>query len=222
VHSTMSQNGVLVDGQGQIKHTSAPHGNIVADRLGPDWDYVAGDATAAYGGRLKRCLRHVVLVKDGQVRPFLVLYDDLEAAAPATFQFMLHSYSEFAVDEKAQSLKVSAAKAGAEVRYLAPALLKFRQWDGYQPPPAYGKTFPNQWHAEAGTVEKRAAVGMLTVIVPHRAGQAAAWTAVRMESESLVGVRLTGLGQPVLVTFRKPDGTGIRSGQEAVFVKVGL
>ena len=53
-HSTMAHNGVLVDGEGQIKHTPAPHGRIVTAELDPQWDYVVGDATEAYGGRLER------------------------------------------------------------------------------------------------------------------------------------------------------------------------
>ena len=57
-HSTVAHNGVLVDGQGQIPHTPAPHGQIVQARLTPEWDYVVGDATAAYGDRLVRYRRH--------------------------------------------------------------------------------------------------------------------------------------------------------------------
>jgi hypothetical protein len=54
VHSTVAQNGVLVDGEGQIKHSTAPHGKIVEATLSEGWDYVSGDATDAYAGRLRR------------------------------------------------------------------------------------------------------------------------------------------------------------------------
>jgi len=202
VHSTRAHNGVLVNGEGQIKHTSAPHGRIVDHQFTPNWDYLAGDATAAYGGRLTRCVRHVVFVKPG----LIVLYDDLAAAQPATFQFMLHALKEFSVDEKSQSLAVDLPKAGVAARYLAPAPLVFKQWDGFDPKPR--KEFPNQWHVEASTVEKRQQLGMLTVLVPYRAGQKPDWRAERLETDSSVGLRFTQGPKKTVVAFRKAGFTG--------------
>src|SRR5688572_17475155 len=145
VHSTAAQNGVLVDGEGQVKHTPAPHGRIVAEKLTKEWDWVVGDATEAYGGRLKRYQRHVVLLKPDVV----VIYDDLVAAKPATFQFMLHGLKEFEVDEGEGRLGLEMAKAGVDVQYVSTEPLKFRQWDGFDPKPT--REFPNQWHLEAST-----------------------------------------------------------------------
>jgi len=199
VHSTVAHNGVLVDGEGQIKHTAAPHGRIAAEQFTPAWDYIAGDASDAYGGRLKHFRRNVAFVKGDA--PVIVIYDDLVAAQPATFQFMLHSLKAFDVDDKAAQLSVEQPKAGVTVRYLSPAPLAFRQWDGFEPKPK--KPFPNQWHVEAATQEKRDALGMLTVIVPHRAGQRADWKAERLETATALGVRLTLGGKTTLVAFSK-------------------
>lgn len=80
-------------------------------------------------------------------RPFLVIYDDLAASEPATFQFMLHALKPFAVDGAAARLAVEQPKAGVTVRYLSPVALTFRQWDGFTPPPT--KEFPNQWHSRS-------------------------------------------------------------------------
>ena len=52
VHSTVAQNGVLVDGEGQTKHSAAPLGRIAAFELTPQHDYVVGEAAEAYAGRL--------------------------------------------------------------------------------------------------------------------------------------------------------------------------
>jgi hypothetical protein len=197
VHSTRAHNGVLVDGEGQIKHTPAPHGRIAAEKLTPAWDYVMGDATPAYGGRLTRAHRHVVFVKQG----FMVMYDDLAAVKPATYQFMLHGLAEFAVDTASATLRLERPRAGVMVKYLSPAPLAFRQWDGFEPKP--NREFPNQWHVEAGTQTPLPAVGMLTVMTPYRAGQAPVWSAERLESGTAVGARVKLGGKQYLVGFRK-------------------
>jgi hypothetical protein len=117
-HSTRAHNAVLVNGQGQIPHTPAPHGRITAAQLTPAWDYLAGDATDAYGGRLTRYVRHVAFVKGDA--PFLVLYDDLAAKEPSTFQFMLHALKSFSVDQQRGRLSVEQKNASVEARYLSP------------------------------------------------------------------------------------------------------
>jgi hypothetical protein len=196
-HSTIAHNGVLVNGEGQVKHTAAPHGRIVAEDLQQDYDYLAGDATDAYGGRLTRFRRHVAMVK-GE-RPFVVLYDDLAAKEPATFQFMLHALQPFALEEKTGSLSIDRPQAGLTVKYLSPVPLAFRQWDGFTPPPS--KEFPNQWHVEAGTRERRQELGVITILVPHRKGQGVAWQAERQDTGDTVGVRVTLGGKTTLVAF---------------------
>ena len=202
VHSTVAHNGVLVNGEGQVKHTASLQGLIVAEKLTPEWDYICGDATETYGGRLTRCRRHIAFVKGDA--PFIVLYDELAAKEPSTFQFMLHALKEFTVDDKAALLSVERTNASVTVKYLSPEPLTFRQWDGFNPPPK--KEFPNQWHVEAGTLEKRKEVAMLTVIVPHRAGKGAAWQAERVEAAPSLGARVTLGGKTTVVTFPKSTG----------------
>lgn len=205
VHSTVAQNGVLVNGEGQEKHKSAPQGRISAEQLTPRFDYICGDAVGAYSNRLTRALRHVAFVKGDE--PFIVLYDELAAVEPSTYQFMLHAFKAFTVDEKAGRLSVDQPRAGVDVKYLASGPLSFRQWDGYDPRPR--KEFPNQWHVEASTSGKQKEIGMLTVIVPYRAGRQVAWEAKRLESGTAVGVELSlNKGKPQVVAFRKQGITG--------------
>ncbi|HWH72237.1 MAG TPA: heparinase II/III family protein, partial [Candidatus Sulfotelmatobacter sp.] len=202
VHSTEAQNGVLVNGQGQIKHAAGPLGRIADARLTDRYDYLLGDATPAYEGRLQRAHRHVAFVKPDVI----VLYDDLVAAQPATFQFMLHALQPFTVDEPQASLSVQQPKAGLTVNFLSPVPIAFRQWDGFTPKPT--KEFPNQWHVEAGTREKRTELGMLTVLVPYRAGQVQPWKAQRLETATALGVRFERAGQMTLIAFRKAGVAG--------------
>src|SRR5690606_38275692 len=210
VHSTRAHNAVLVNGQGQAPRSSAPLGRIAEFVTNPEWDYVSGDATRAYGNLLERYFRHIVFLKPD----LIVIYDELVAREPSTFQFMLHAGVAFEIEEKENALRVDREKAGVDVRYLSPADLSFRQWDGFEPAPER-RQFPNQWHVEAGTVEKAVAMDMLTVAVPYRAGSREEWTAVREESESAVGVRFTRNGEEVLVAFRRAaDGAAELAGWE--------
>jgi len=205
VHETVAQNGVLVDGQGQQKHVPTPQGRIAAEQFSAAFDYVMGDAAAAYPQRLTRYQRHVVLVKRA-VPPLVVMYDDLEAVKPSTFQFMLHALSSFTVDAQQATLGVERPKARLAVRYLSPQPLDFRQWDGFQPKPK--KEFPNMWHVEAATREPQPKLEMLTVLVPSRAGQTPTWTAKRSDTPAAVGVSLVVDGQPLEVAFRRFGVTG--------------
>src|SRR5262245_48466134 len=99
-HSTIAHNAVLVNGEGQLKHRAAPDGRIVDFKLTPAFDYVVGDATDAYGGRLKRYRRHIAFVKEagGTPAPLIVIYDDLVATEPSTFQFQLPALNPSAVE----------------------------------------------------------------------------------------------------------------------------
>jgi hypothetical protein len=114
---------------------------------------------------------------------------------------MLHALKPFTVDDKNARISVQQPKAGATVQYLSPTPLKFRQWDGYTPEP--DRQFPNQWHVEAGTQEECQAIGMLTIIVPYRTAQAAAWKSERLENETAVGIRLQCESMTTTVAFRK-------------------
>jgi hypothetical protein len=204
VHSTVAHNGVLVNGEGQQKHVAKPQGRIVAEQLTPAFDYICGDATPAYAGRLTRAKRHVIFVKGDM--PFIVLYDDLEAREPSTFQFMLHALKPFTIDEKTGELSVEQPKAGVIAKYFSPMPLSFRQWDGFEPSP--DKEFPNQWHVEAGTKDKRMELSMITVLVPHRAGQPVTWRADRKDTADGLRVRITLAGKSTTVTFPKSGATG--------------
>jgi hypothetical protein len=204
-HSTVAHNAVLVDGEGQKKHTPAPQGRILAEKLTAKYDYLVGDALPAYEGRLVRAKRHVAFVK-GIPTPVIVLYDDLESPKPSAFQFMLHALAEFQVDENEAVLSVELPQAGIAVKYLSPVPLAFRQWDGFEPKPT--RSFPNQWHVEASTRSKQPRVEMLTLLVPHRKDRPVKWTARRIDSRDAVGLQAAIGDVPVAVAFRREGASG--------------
>ena len=208
VHATRSQNSVLVNGAGQSTHTHQAIGSILDTRLDQPaasdatirWDYVRGDATAAYTGLVTRAERAVLFIKPD----IIVLYDDFAAPKPVTFQFMLHGLAPFMIDEAAQTLSVAQSNAVLDVRYLAPHPLAFTQTDGFKPAPKMRdkSTLPNHWHAEAATRPVTAS-DTLTILIPRRASQSEPWAAERRDTPTASGLTLTHGGKTINIVFRK-------------------
>ncbi len=230
-HSTVAHNAVLVGGEGQVPHRADSQGEIVNFELGPFVDYLCGDATKAYGGRLQGALRHVAFLRTQHLaasrsgkgagpKPTLpdaliVLYDQAVAGKPTTFQFMLHALSPFDIDERAQRLTVKRPQACLIVQYLSTEELRFRQWDGYDPPPR--EKFPNQWHVEASTQTPQQRVEMITVLLPHRPKLAPKLVATRVETSQLIGAEGNLEGVPFRVLFAKDRQAGpTRFGNQTV------
>jgi hypothetical protein len=202
-HETVSQNGVLVNGKGQLPHSAKSRGRIVESKLTSGWDYVLGDAVEAYDGRLTRALRHVVFIKPD----IIVMLDDLAAPEPAQFQFMLHALRPFNINEKKNTLHLHQPSAGVLVNYLSDQPLAFRQWEGY-PFEAIRGTIPNQSHVEASTTAARSEYQLLSVYLPHRGTRKPRVDAQRLETESALATQITRSNEVVTVAFKKFGVTG--------------
>ncbi|MBI4910180.1 MAG: DUF4962 domain-containing protein [Acidobacteria bacterium] len=171
VWTTRAQNAVLVDGLGQKAHTADPDGRIVSWKFEDTVDYVVGDATPAYSGKLTRALRHVLFVKPGLV----LIVDELEADKPSKFSTMLHALSEFRLDGR--RLDLQREKASVAIDYPPDDAVQLRQWTGYAPEPdhRYLKSInrgdmPPQWHVEASITDPRTRAFLITALRPYRNG----------------------------------------------------
>ncbi len=146
---TKAHNTVLVDGEGQKIRDRASRGEIIAFSAGNgepgSLDYAAGDATAAYGGRLNKFVRHVYYQRPHD----FLLVDELEAPRPVRFDWLLHSYEEMEIDREAATVTVARGKARLTVEFLSPAELSFSQTDRFSVPAEFG--LPNQWHLTVST-----------------------------------------------------------------------
>ncbi len=162
---TKSVNSILVDGRGQRPHNIAATGRITEFYTSPEVDYVVGDATRAYEGRLKRFTRAILFLKPRTV----LIWDRLEAPKPATFQWLLHSLREMQLGEN--SLVASNPPALAKVTWLLPAQLKLTQSNKMDPPPL--KSGLVQWHVTAETTAPAAVQDFVTVIQVFREGEGA-------------------------------------------------
>ena len=129
--STQAVNSVLIDGQGQVPRKWEAKGRLQAFQSVKGYDYAAGEAAAAYMGPMEKFRRHVVHVRPG----VFVMFDDLRAAKPATFQWLLHAYQEIQVDEASRSLRITNPPAAMNVHLLLPEEVSFSQTDKYEPEP---------------------------------------------------------------------------------------
>ena len=163
--NTKSTNCITVDGIGQKGHSAAARGKIIAFATSDKIDYVAGEAGAAYGGALKRFTRHILFVKPELV----IVYDQLEAAKPAEFQWHLHSLKKMQIAGQSDIL-ITNEKAAARVAFLTPAGLKLSLTDKFDPPPR-PRIKLTEWHLTARTPKKAKQMEFVTIIRPYRAGK---------------------------------------------------
>jgi hypothetical protein len=186
--STKAQNALLVNGEGQKARSADPMGRITGSDFQDGLEYVVGDAAAAYEGKLKRFLRHVIFIKPDVV----AIVDEVQAAKPSTFQWMLHGFAPFEIKEGTPQLHLERPNAGVLVDYVSEEPLAFRQWDGYQPPPRPSRQpIRNQWHVEASTKQPAESAFVVTVLRPYRKGQVPAGT-VRREGKTVrIGADIT-------------------------------
>ena len=169
---TLAQNAILVNGKGQERGGAPKSGRIVdfgsLDQVG----YVCGEAASAYGGLLNGWRRHVLLI-----RPSVIcIIDDLEAAEPSDFQWLMHANQELVLNQDLQSFTQQREDMVLTTRMFATADMQFlqtNQWPvdpktGY---PEYLEDEPAKlWHFKASSTEpaKRYCIAsIMTLERPH-------------------------------------------------------
>jgi hypothetical protein len=170
--STRANNCILVNGQGQTVRSAQAQGKIVRFEDAAGHTYVAGDATAAYEGKLESWVRHILFLRPG----VFLLLDDIAAPQPSHFQWLLHTFEKMDI----QGTRVTSRRKQAvlEVSLACPRGLDLSQTDQFDTPynhgipPAYHRDKPRHWHLTAHTTEKagrtRIAAIMAVDRLPHR------------------------------------------------------
>jgi hypothetical protein len=174
--STRSTNCVTLNGrEGQGRRTASARGRIVAFKTTPAIDVVAGEAGGAYidedkkGPKrpLERFTRTIVFVKPGLV----VVYDRLVATEPATFDYWLHAIDKMDAPDQ-HRIRVARGGAVCDIDLLAPAGLKLRQTNQYDPNPR-PRVKLREWHLTASTPSKHKTLEFVAVYRPRRKDAAA-------------------------------------------------
>jgi hypothetical protein len=165
---TRSSNSITIEGgQGQ-QRVAAAKGRIVSFENREAYDYTMGDATQAYMSLLDRFHRHVVHIHPG----IFVIYDDLEAPEPVTFEWCIHALSEMRISESGRSFIISEGDARLKVRFIQSDRLNLDQFTGFPyPPESRGENSPvykDQWHLIASTAAKSTKSKFISVLVPYK------------------------------------------------------
>lgn len=181
-----AHNTILINGIGQ-PYTTRAYGALVRAGGAGTISYALGDASHAYCGitddplwtsafaragitqtpengfgttPLTRYRRHVAMLQGGIV----VIYDELEAGQAATWDWLLHSDTEFTIDNDAHTLEVASQLSKSKVILLSGLDPEMTQTNRFVVPPAVqGDQYPDQWHFSAvfGSADK---VRVLAVI----------------------------------------------------------
>ncbi|MBI1318032.1 MAG: DUF4962 domain-containing protein [Candidatus Hydrogenedens sp.] len=156
--STKSDNAILVNGEGQYKHTVKAQGRITHFETSPELDVVVGEAGDSYD-TLNRWTRRILFFKPDVI----VIHDMLEAPEPSSFQWLLHAEAEFAIDGASASVETKGGVVRAE--FLYPENLAIAQTGEFETPPHEWASFKlHEWHLTAETTEKAAQQEFITVI----------------------------------------------------------
>jgi hypothetical protein len=199
---TMAQNGILVDGKGQINRDARANGHIVAFESKRHIGYVCGDAEAAYGDHLTRFRRHIVLI-----RPSLVcIVDDLESPRPVQFQWLLHAAEKLRLDESRQILVSQRGDSEMEVHLITPGGFTFSQTNEW---PLHPKTgFPTArsrepsriWHFTAAT-RQRAGTRRIAAVMNVGTKAQRPECDVEVHGSGIVGVQSIAARRAAMVTI---------------------
>jgi Domain of unknown function (DUF4962)/Heparinase II/III-like protein len=184
---TQSDNAILVNGEGQYRHSTRAKGRIIAFETSPTVDVVAGEAGAAYEN-LDRWTRRLIFLKPHAI----LIHDILEAPEPSTYQWMLHTPGEFELGEQHASWEGEPGRV--DIRFVYPQDLSIAQTERYDPPPAeWTKWDLGEWHLTAQPGAKAQRQEFLTLVTIDRAPVGLA-------------VPENGEGCPSRVTLTLPDG----------------
>ena len=207
--ASKSHNTILVDGEGQGSGIQYG-GRIVEFFDSASGSFVAGDATAAYGGRLSRFLRSIVFIRPHT----FVVYDELAAPNPATFSWQLNAFLKMRLDEAKQTITIHSNKAALRATHLLPGGLRYRQSNERQFPlkARYNEAFPEQWTCWCETSRKAADARFLTVLDPHLAASGPAVRNVRkLDTKHLVGASFDLGGDSYTVLFQRDTARPVRA-----------
>ena len=174
---TKSQNGVLVDGQGQPYSTEA-FGWISRYLEGGELAYVKGDASNAYRSEetnedygVTKNFRHIVLLKPDVI----IIYDELEANKDVSWSWLIHSLEKMNMDTGNGTFSVALDDVEGFGRLWSSKPLSLALSDTFDVPAVNWrgsrtidgdlKSYDDdQWHLKASNTKKVSALRFLSII----------------------------------------------------------
>ena len=166
-----STNCITVNGEGQKGHSASATGEILDFHTDAEIDYVCGEASKAYEGKLKQFTRRMLYIKPEAI----VIFDTLQAPQDSTFEWGLHAINQMKIDNQ-HNILAENGKAACKVNFLWPENLSISQTDKFDPPPRERIKLVEH-HLTAATSDKSLNQTFVTVLRPYRSGQSISGTA---------------------------------------------
>jgi hypothetical protein len=190
----VSFHNILVDGEGPILNPTNGM-SIIEQASGPEWRYVALNATAAYRDRLQEYRRGVLFIPPD----LFVFHDHLVARKPAQFQMLLHSPSATQLDAIWGDLRLDSTNGG--IRIHTPSRRpETRMWS--RAASVTGPTLAGTVAFQIGPSNKLATLDLVTVLAVYPAGAKTDYAFKLLESKTAIGARIHRDGLPTLVAFK--------------------
>ncbi|MCK4966555.1 heparinase II/III family protein, partial [bacterium] len=164
---TKAANCITIDGGiGQKYRDTSAKGKILEFESNEVYDYTLGDASNCYRGLINKWHRHVVHIRPG----VFVLFDDLDAPKPVTYEWWIHALSEMNIDKENKIINIAQGDARLKVMFLQSGKLGFTQIKGFpEAPPEHGE--PDQYHIYASANPKSKTGKFITLLVPFKNGK---------------------------------------------------
>ena len=174
--TTKSQNGILIDGDGQ-PYSNGSYGFIPRFVQGEKLAYVKGDATNAYNDKsfadkgIKKVVRHLVLLKPD----LIIIYDELEAEKEVNWSWLIHSFEKIKIDSIAGFFSVELEKTKGQGRFYSSQAMKWALTDTFEIPAHNWRGSKNadgslkvyddqQFHLQLTNRKKSRAIRFLTIL----------------------------------------------------------
>ena len=201
---TKSTNCLTVNGQGQKGHSAGAQGEITDFSTSAAFDFVTGEAAAAYDGELERFTRRILFIKPDVV----LLFDTVVAPKSSSFQWFLHAPVE--MDVRGQDdVRVTNERAACRAAFLWPRDLKLTQTDQFDPPPR-PRIKLTEYHLTAEPATPSRHQTFVTVLRPHLAGELPQGEAQLEHVEGGMALRVPMRAGHVCVLLRTGAGGTIR------------
>ena len=185
---TRAHNTLLVNGIGQTFSTHG-YGNISRGMEGEHITYCLGDASKAYNDTTKEAAwlanfkniginqtpeygfgktpltkyrRHALMLHPEGI---VILFDDLEASTPVTFDWLLHADQQMHINQEMMTISHHNAQAGftAVTHLFCNDPLRLTVTNKFYEPTDNPALYPNQWHVN-GQVSNRNRTRILAVL----------------------------------------------------------
>lgn len=133
--TTKSQNGILIDGEGQ-PYSNGSYGFISRFLEGKRMAYVKGDATHAYQeGNLadkgiKKVWRHLLLLKPD----IIIIYDELEADKKVEWSWLIHTHKEMVIDPASSLFSVDLENTKGQGKFFSSQKINWSLSDTFTVP----------------------------------------------------------------------------------------